>query len=88
MQDKEIKTVKAVVVSKSGNKSIKVAIESKVKHPKYGKYVKRVSTFGVHDEQNVSNIGDVVEVSQCRPYSKTISWRLVKVVKKSQEATI
>ena len=88
MQDKEIKTVNAVVVSKSGNKSIKVVIDSKVKHPKYGKYVKRRSTFGVHDEHNVSNVGDVVEVAQCRPYSKTISWRLVKVVKQSQEVAI
>ena len=80
MQEKKIKTVTAEVTSKSGDKSIKVAIEYKVKHPKYGKYVKRRTTFSVHDEHNKAGIGDVVEIAQCRPYSKTKSWRLVGIV--------
>ena len=77
---KTVKTVNAVVISRSGDKSIKVAIDYKIKHPKYGKYVKRRTTFGVHDEHNKAGVGDVVEVAECRPYSKTKSWRLVNIV--------
>jgi small subunit ribosomal protein S17 len=83
MQDKKIKTVTGVVVSESGSKSIKVAIDYKVKHPKYGKYVKRRTKLGVHDEHNQAGVGDVVEVAECRPRSKSKSWRLVKVVQKA-----
>ena len=77
------KTQIGVVISKSGNKSIKVAIDHLVKHPKYGKYVRRRTKLGVHDEYNKAGVGDVVEVAQCRPYSKTKSWRLVKVLQKA-----
>lgn len=80
-----MKTVTGVVVSNSGDKSIKVTIEFKIKHPKYGKYVKRQTRFGVHDEHNKASKGDLVEVAQCRPYSKTKNWRLVRVVKKAPE---
>ena len=80
-----MKTVTGLVVSNSGDKSIKVAIDFKIKHPKYGKYVRRQTKFGVHDEHNKACKGDLVEVVQCRPYSKTKSWRLVRVVKKSPE---
>lgn len=83
MQDKKLKTVTGVVVSSSGDKSIKVAIDYKVKHPKYGKYVKRRTKLGVHDEHNQAGAGDVVELAQCRPYSKIKSWRLVKVLEKA-----
>ncbi len=84
----KLKTMTGVVISRSGDKSIKVAIDFKVKHPKYGKYVKRRTKLGVHDEHNSCGVGDVVEVAQCRPYSKTKSWRLVRVVEKAvqQEA--
>ncbi len=83
MQDKKLKTVTGVVVSNSGDKSIKVAIDFKVKHPEYGKYVKRRTKLGVHDEHNQAGLGDVVEVAECRPYSKTKSWRVVRVVEKA-----
>jgi len=83
MQALKSKTVTAVVISNSGDKSIKVAIDFKVKHPKYGKYIKRRTKLAVHDERNQANVGDVVEVAQCRPYSKTKSWRLVRVVEKA-----
>ena len=83
MQEEIIKTVTAAVKSSSGDKSIKVVIEYKIKHPKYGKYVKRKTTMGVHDEHNEAGVGDVVEICQCRPYSKSKSWRLVKVVQKA-----
>ncbi len=76
------KTRYAVVVSKSGDKSIKVQIDYKIKHPMYGKYIKRRTKLGVHDEKNMAGIGDVVEIAECRPISKTKSWRLVKVLKK------
>ena len=80
MAEQKLKTVSATVVSKSGDKSFKVAIDYKVKHPKYGKYVKRQTTFMVHDEHNKVVVGDIVEVAQCRPYSKNKSWRLVNVL--------
>ena len=83
MQDGKIKTITGVVVSNSGNKSIKVAIDFKVKHPKYGKYIKRRTKLGVHDERNEAGVGDVVELAECRPLSKSKSWRLIKVVQKA-----
>ena len=83
MQDRKLKTLTGVVISNSGDKSIKIAIDFKVRHPKYGKYVKRRSKLAVHDERNQAGIGDVVEVAQCRPHSKTKSWRLVRVVERA-----
>ena len=85
MQARKLKTLTALVISNSGNKSIRVAVDYRVKHPKYGKYVRRRTTLGVHDEHNQAGIGDVVEVSQCRPYSKTKSWRLVRTVEKAAQ---
>ena len=82
MQDRKLKTLTGVVVSNSGNKSVKIAIDYKVKHPKYGKYIKRRTKIGVHDEHNLSGVGDVIEIAECRPRSKTKSWRLVKVLQK------
>jgi len=86
MQDQKLKTLTGVVISKSGNKSVKIALDYKVKHPKYGKYIRRRTKFGVHDEHNLSGVGDVIEIAECRPRSKTKSWRLVRVVKKAGQA--
>ncbi len=86
MQDRKLKTLTGVVVSNSGNKSVKIALDYKVRHPKYGKYIKRRTKIGVHDEHNLSGVGDVIEIAECRPRSKTKSWRLVKVVKKAGQA--
>lgn len=83
MQNRKLKTLTGVVISNSGDKSIKIAIDFKVRHPKYDKYVKRRTKLGVHDEHNQAGSGDVVEVAECRPYSKTKSWRLVRVVEKA-----
>jgi small subunit ribosomal protein S17 len=83
MQDRKLKTLTGVVVSKSGDKSVKVAMEYKVKHPRYGKYVKRRMKISVHDEQNASGVGDLVEIAECRPYSKSKSWRLLKILQKA-----
>ena len=86
MQDRKLKTLTGVVISKSGNKSVKIAIDYKVRHPKYGKYIRRRTKIGVHDEHNQSGVGDVIEIAECRPRSKTKNWRLVKVVKKAGQA--
>ena len=86
MQDLKLKTLTGVVVTNSGNKSVKIALDYKVRHPKYGKYIKRRTKIGVHDEHNQSGVGDVIEIAECRPRSKTKSWRLVKVVKKAGQA--
>ena len=85
MLDKKTKTITAEVVGKSGNKSIKVVINYKVKHPKYGKYIRKRTILGVHDENNKANIGDLVEVAECRPISKSKNWRLVGIVSSSAQ---
>ncbi|MCK5564998.1 MAG: 30S ribosomal protein S17 [Planctomycetes bacterium] len=82
MSSKTLKTKRGVVVSKSGDKSVRVQIDYTVKHPMYGKYIKRRTKLGVHDPQNAAGIGDTVEITECRPVSKSKSWRLVKVVAK------
>lgn len=86
MQDSKVKTLTAAVVSKSGDKSVTVAIDYKVKHPKYGKYMRRRTKLAVHDEHNQSGVGDVIEIAQCRPLSKRKSWRLLKIVQKVEQA--
>ncbi len=82
MSSKTLKTKRGVVVSKSGDKSVRVQIDYTVKHPMYGKYIKRRTKLGVHDPQNEAGVGDTVDVTECRPISKSKSWRLVKVVAK------
>jgi small subunit ribosomal protein S17 len=78
-----IRTQQGRVVSDKGDKTIVVAIERFVKHPIYGKYIKRTTKLHVHDESNECNQGDTVEVRECRPISKTKSWTLVRVVEKA-----
>jgi small subunit ribosomal protein S17 len=73
MSDK-IRTLQGKVVSNKMEKSITVAIERQVKHPIYGKYIKRTTKIHAHDETNQCNEGDIVTISQCRPLSKTKSW--------------
>lgn len=71
------------VVSDRMNKSATVLIERKVKHPIYGKFVRKSTKLHIHDENNDCGIGDTVQISECRPMSKTKSWTLVKVVSKA-----
>ena len=73
-----------VVESDKRDKTRKVAINFSVKHPKYGKYLKKRTVLHVHDEKNESRAGDVVEVAECRPISKTKSWKLVRVVERRE----
>ncbi len=69
------------VRSISGAKTIKVVVDNLVKHPRYGKYIRRRSKLAVHDPKSVASVGDRVEVAPCRRLSKTKSWRLVRVVR-------
>ncbi|WP_026959662.1 MULTISPECIES: 30S ribosomal protein S17 [Aliagarivorans] len=78
-----IRTLQGKVVSDKMDKSITVAIERKVKHPIYGKFIKRTTKLHVHDENNTAAQGDVVSIKECRPMSKTKSWTLVDVVVKA-----
>lgn len=75
------KTVIGVVTSNKMFKTITVKSEKLVKHPKYGKFVRRVTAYKAHDEENKVSIGDKVEIAETRPLSKTKRWRLVRIVK-------
>ena len=70
------------VVSNKMDKTVVVAIEDNVKHPIYGKIIKRTLKLHAHDEENVCGIGDKVEVMETRPLSKTKRWRLVRIIEK------
>ncbi len=73
-----------VVTSNRMEKTITVAIETRVKHPIYGKFVKKTTKFHAHDEKKECGIGDVVRIMETRPLSKTKRWRLVEVVEKAK----
>lgn len=74
-----------IVESDARDKTRKVAISYSVKHPKYGKYIKRRTVLHVHDAENTSRRGDRVEITECRPISKTKSWVLTKVLESAQK---
>lgn len=78
------RTITGKVVSDKMNKTIVVQVERKVRHPQYGKYVRRFSKMYVHDEDNASKTGDVVKIEQTRPLSKTKRWKLVEVLKREE----
>ncbi|URJ24628.1 30S ribosomal protein S17 [Candidatus Blochmanniella camponoti] len=71
------------VCNKKMNKSVVVSIERLIKHSTYEKFIKRTTKLHVHDPNNETNIGDLVEVQECRPISKTKSWILTSIIKKS-----
>ncbi len=73
-----------MVSSNKMTKTITVAIERKVKHPIYGKFVKKTTKYHAHDEKNECTIGDVVKIMETRPLSKTKRWRLVEIVEKAK----
>ncbi len=85
MSEAKVKrTVTGIVTSNKMDKTITVMIENVVKHPVYGKYIKRSSKVHAHDENNECNMGDTVEVSECRPLSKSKSWTLEKIVTRAE----
>lgn len=79
------RTLSGKVVSNKMEKSIVVLVERQVKHPLYGKYVKRSTKIHAHDESNQCNIGDTVRIEETRPISKTKSWALVDVVERASK---
>lgn len=83
-QQSNKRTLSGKVVSDSREKTVTVLVERKVKHPVYGKYVKRSTKFHAHDENNECSVGDLVIIEECRPISKSKFWRLVRIEEKSK----
>jgi len=75
-----LRTVTGRVVSDKMDKTVTVLVERRVKHPMYGKYISRSTRLHVHDEDNTCREGDMVTIQECRPISRTKSWKLVEVV--------
>jgi small subunit ribosomal protein S17 len=80
----QIRTLTGTVVSNKMQKTIAVVVERLVKHPQYGKYVRRTTRLLAHDEENTSKAGDLVSIAECRPYSKRKAWRLVEVIRRAE----
>ena len=78
------KTRVGLVVSNKMDKTIVVAVQDNVKHPIYGKIIKRTLKLHAHDEENTCNIGDKVEIMETRPLSKTKRWRLVEIIERAK----
>ena len=81
--NKTLRTLTGRVVSNKMNKTIAVEIERLVKHPRYGKYIRRTTKLLAHDEANDSREGDVVTIAECRPLSRRKNWRVVSVVERA-----
>lgn len=84
----QLRTVEGVVASDKGDKTIKVVVNYQTKHPKYGKYLKRRTVLHAHDEKNEAREGDLVELAECRPLSKTKHHRLIRIVTKAPERAV
>ncbi|MEI7594930.1 MAG: 30S ribosomal protein S17 [Bacteroidota bacterium] len=78
------KEIVGLVTSNKMDKSVVVAVERKIKHPIYGKFVKKTSKFHAHDEKNECNVGDTVKLMETRPLSKTKCWRLVEIIERAK----
>ena len=85
MSDRKLRKERVGLVSSTSmDKSIVVSVERRVKHPRYGKFVKMTSKFIAHDEKNTCTIGDTVAIMETRPMSKRKCWRLVKIIEKAK----
>ena len=85
MVDRNLRKIRiGVVTSNKMAKTITVAVERKVKHPIYGKFLKKTTKFHAHDESNTAGAGDVVRIMETRPLSKTKRWRLVEIIEKAK----
>ena len=83
---KSAKTLTGTVVSNKMDKTISVEVERLIKHPTYGKYVRRTTKLLAHDENGEGREGDVVDIAECRRLSSRKAWRLVRVVKRADQA--
>lgn len=79
------RTVLGRVVSTKADKTITVYIERRVSHPLYGKYIRRSTRLKAHDEENACSEGDMVSIAECRPLSKTKSWRLHEIIERASD---
>ncbi len=86
MSTKELlkRTKTGRVISDKANKTVTVLLERQVKHPLYGKYIKRSTKVHAHDEENSCGEGDTVLIKECRPISKTKSWQVVEILERAQ----
>ena len=85
MSDRKLRKERVGLVSSTSmDKSIVVSVERRVKHPRYGKFVKMTSKFIAHDEKNTCTIGDTVSIMETRPMSKRKCWRLIKIIEKAK----
>ena len=84
-QTKNIRTLTGTVVSDKMNKTAVVLFERKVKHPKYGKFIKKSTKYKIHDEDNKCKIGDIVTITEVRPISKDKSWKLVDILRSKEK---
>ncbi len=82
-EKKVVRTVIAEVVSDKMDKSAVVMVERRVRHPLYGKYIRRSTKLHIHDQNNECKPGDTVTIQECRPISKTKTWKLVEVVERA-----
>ena len=83
MLERNLRKIRIGVVSSNKmDKTVTIAVERKVKHPMYGKFVKKTTKFHAHDEKNECSMGDLVKIMETRPLSKTKRWRLVEVIEK------
>ncbi|HDR89127.1 MAG: 30S ribosomal protein S17 [Bacteroidales bacterium] len=73
-----------VVISNKMDKTIVIAVNRKMKHPIYGKFVKKTTRFMAHDEENTCNVGDTVRIMETRPLSKNKNWRLVEIIERAK----
>jgi small subunit ribosomal protein S17 len=83
-----LRTIEGVVASDKGDKTIRVVVNYQTKHPKYGKYLKRRTVLHAHDEKNEAREGDLVEIAECRPLSRTKHHRLLRIVEKAPEKAV
>lgn len=84
-KDKVVRTLSGSVVSNKMDKTIVVLVVRKVKHPLYGKYIKRSTKIHAHDESNACNEGDVVVITESRPISRTKHWKLHEIIEKANQ---
>ncbi|HEC12927.1 MAG TPA: 30S ribosomal protein S17 [Acidiferrobacteraceae bacterium] len=82
-KEKRARTLTGKVTSSAMDKSATIMVERRLKHPLYHKFMRRSTKYHAHDENNECGVGDVVLIQECRPLSKTKSWRLVKVLEKA-----
>lgn len=84
VEEQTLRTISGVVTSNKGNKSITVSVTRQVKHPLYGKVIKRSTKYNAHDEANACSEGDIVSLISCRPISKSKTWKLHEIIEKTK----